>query len=38
MEFATYTAYLTFTWVASTAALLGVVKNYRDENRDKMAQ
>jgi len=38
MEFATYTMYLTFTWVASTAALLGIVKNYRDENRDKIAQ
>jgi len=38
MEFATYTMYLTFTWVASTAALLGIVKNYKDDNRDKMAQ
>jgi len=38
MEFAAYTMYLTFTWVASTAALLGVVKNYKDENRDKMAR
>jgi len=38
IEFAAYTRYLTFTWVASTAALLGVVKNYKVENRDKMAQ
>ena len=38
MEFTTYTMYLAFTWVASTAALLGTVKNYRGENRDKMAQ
>ena len=38
MEFANYTIYLTFTWVASTVALLGIVKNYRDENRDKMSQ
>ena len=38
MEFAAYTMYLTFTWVASIAALLGVVKNYKVENRDKMAQ
>jgi len=38
MEFATYTMYLTFTWVASTAALLGIVKNYKDDNRHKMAQ
>jgi len=30
--------YLTFTWLSSTAALLGIVKNYREENRDKMAQ
>ena len=38
MEFATYTMYLTFTWVASTAALLDIVKNYKNENRDKMAR
>ncbi len=38
MELATYTMYLTFTWVAPTAAILGVVKSYKDENRDKMAQ
>ena len=35
MEFATYTAYLTFTWVASTAALLGVVKNYKDKDENR---
>lgn len=38
MEFASYTMYLTFTWVASTAAVLDVVKKYREENRDKIAQ
>ena len=38
MEFTAYTMYLTFAWVASTAALLGIIKNYKDENRDKLAQ
>jgi len=38
IEFTTYTMYLTFTWVASTTTLLGVVKDYKSENRDKMAR
>ena len=38
IEFATYTMYLIFSWVASIATIVGVVKDYRNENRDKMAQ
>ncbi len=37
VEFTTYTAYLTFTWVASTSPVLGIVKDYKVENRDKLA-
>jgi len=38
IEWVNYTMYLTFTWLASTAAVLGIVERYREENRDKMAQ
>ncbi|MHC1628067.1 MAG: hypothetical protein ACXQTI_04460 [Candidatus Nezhaarchaeales archaeon] len=38
IEFATYTMYLTFSWVASVATIVGIVKDYRNENRDKMAR
>lgn len=32
-----YTVYLTFAWLASTAAVLGMVKEYREANRDQLA-
>jgi len=32
-----YTAYLTFAWLASTAAVLGLAKVYREANRDLLA-
>ncbi len=38
MEFIGYTMYLTFTWAASTVAVLGIVREYREENRDALAQ
>jgi len=38
MEFASYIRYLIFAWLATTATVLGVTKEYKEENRDKMAQ
>ncbi len=32
-----YTACLTFAWIASTSAVLGIVKEFRERNRDVLA-
>jgi len=38
IEFINLALYLIFTWLASTVAILGIVKEYREENMDKLAE
>jgi len=38
LNLADYTIYLTFVWVSATAAVLGLVKEFREENRDALAR
>lgn len=38
MEFASYIRYLIFTWLATAATVLDITKDYKEENRDNMAQ
>jgi len=38
MEFASYIRYLIFTWLATAATVLDITKEYKEENRDNMAQ
>ncbi|GEM_PF-1885406 len=36
LQFSGYTVYLTFAWIASISATLGIAKEYKEENRDTL--
>lgn len=38
LHFSSYMIYLIFTWIASTATTLGIVKKYNEKNRDTLAK
>jgi len=38
LNLAGYTMYLTFAWVSATAAVLGLVKEFREDDRDTLAR
>ncbi len=37
IQLSAYTMHLTFAWIASTAAVLGIAKDYQERNRDTLA-
>ena len=38
LQFAVYSMYLAFAWASATVAVLGIVKEYSESNRDALAR